>query len=182
MSMHAIDHIKSLGLSKAVIIGKGPSCELFNQEKYEEWLIITINDASSLAHGENVLNHFIDLEALNRSKITGNIVTPVYMHINEKPSSEPIFNELSYDLCTTSKRHYQDHPVIKVKTRSSEACLSLVAESDIKEVHFYGVNGGLSYGLQFKDLERLKPNEAHDIQFRFLQELTRKHRINVTYF
>jgi hypothetical protein len=180
--MHAIDHIKSLNLSKAVIIGKGPSCELFDQDNYKDWLIITINDASILASGENVLNHFIDLEALNRSKITGTIVAPVYMHIKEIPSPMPALHGLAYDLSTSPRKEYVNRPVIQVRTRSSEACLDLVGHCGIKEVHFYGVNGGLSYGKDFKNLERLKPNEAHDMQFKFLQELTRKHRINVTYF
>jgi hypothetical protein len=201
MVPHVFDLLsdKKVHEKKIIVVGKGPSSSLIvNRKKQDGEYWIALNDAVTLSDHFD-LAHFIDYEpffrCIDRILDMGSIdvVMPAHPHIREVMEGYHLLelnytralNDLkriwSYDLVTSRNKIYEDKVMIDARTRSSEAIIDILGSCGVSSVEAFGIDGGLQYFGPFEDIPRIKPWEAHDIQFKNLYALEIKHSLHITF-
>ena len=176
----------------AYIIGKGPTRRNFDFESTKSNVRIFINDAGNLGFSEKGLydfNSFIDIEAFERVRDWHKLndislphtFGPTVPNAMECPSN--LDGAEIFDFVYSRSYNYDGRfrPAVEVTTRSSEACLDILGYAGFRKIVCFGINGGIEYDNEFKNLERIKPKESHDCQWKHLDRITAKHGIEVKY-
>lgn len=184
--------LQNLNGGTAHIIGKGPTRKYFDFSSTKNSVRLFINDSGNLKADEKGLydfNSFIDYEAFERVRSwhlergikMAYTFGPTVPNVMECPSN--LDGAKIFDFVYSRTHNYDGRfrPAIEVTTRSSEACLDILGHAGFRRVICFGINGGIEYDSSFQGLQREKPNESHDCQWRHLDRITAKHGMEVIY-
>src|SRR4051794_22565451 len=172
-----------------LLLGKGPSFSRRDEFPLGDYNLLGLNNVVREQRVD--VAHVIDVDVIGdvAERLAGNcryLVMPRRPHVGFEPTGRlledffdelPVLRELDGEgrlvwyNAATSWTAAGDSPVIGVRSFSSEAALNILAAMGVRTVRSLGIDGGRTYGTDFKDLKALTNGlPSFNAQFREMEE------------